>query len=53
MLESFQTDKNIIFKYEYALILIFLLYLESNILVQDLIESLVDEAECALAQFLL
>lgn len=53
MLESFQTDKNIIFKYEYAFILIFLFYLESNIFVENLIKSLVDETECALAEFLL
>ena len=53
MFQSFQTHEDIVFKYQNAFVLIFLLYFKGDVLVQDLIESLVDETECALAKLLL
>lgn len=53
MLQSFQTDKNIILKYQDAFVFIFLFHLKGDILVEDLVKSLINETECALAKLLL
>lgn len=50
--EAFQADKNVIFKNQNALVFIFFLYFECNVLFQDLIIGLINETEGTLAQLL-
>jgi len=52
VLKTFKDIQNIVFKDQYGLILILLFNLKGNILLQNFIVCLVDEAESSLAQLL-
>lgn len=53
MLKSLKAHQHIILEDENAFILVLLLHLQGHILFKYLVESLINETECALTKFLL